>query len=307
MVEEAAAGMGDPEILAEPAIIFTAPTRGNEQSIAVTHELYQGQQCLGMRFMQEGESSELQSCCLRDLSDDYLCLAYHRAMLAAVLACAPTGNSSSTIAAVGLGAGSLVRALDDTLHESAAVHAVEIDAGVVYIAAKFFGFAPSERVHVALTDGLTWLQQQQSQSLDVLIIDVDGASNCNDRQLAAPHASFCTAENAALMAQVCTRQGICIMNVLHRPDSTHDQQLQKRTDLLSVYRSAFDRADALKFATTDGVVDNDIFVLWREPGETQLYDLDTLISRARAAAPYRPDVASLVSVQRCRIQYMQNS
>jgi hypothetical protein len=264
--------------------------------MGVTEELVGGERCLCLRFFSAaGESVLMQSSRRLNLADSYLVLPYHRGMLAC-LSALPNRvlqRPDLTVAVVGLGGGALVAALDDELPAAAVIHAIELDPGVVYLAGKFFGFAPSLRVKVATAEGLQWLRRHTG-TYDVIYIDVDASEGS---QLAAPAAEICTKEALAVLRAACKPiGGLCIVNALAHPHSSAAAAAEALSELKQRCAAQFDAAAEAVFSTTDGDISNHLLLL--ECGITVRRPLRSaaLMTAIRGLLGHRPDGQTLLSV-----------
>lgn len=81
-------------------------------------------------------------------------------------------DSPDRVLILGLGGGTLPSAFDRLLPE-AKIDVVEIDPAVVRVAREYFGFAPSERVHVITQDGRVFVKRagQKGGKYDLIVLD----------------------------------------------------------------------------------------------------------------------------------------
>jgi spermidine synthase len=107
-----------------------------------------------MTFAVRNRATNRQSCIRTDRPDELL-LDYTRLMMAGLYA----QPAPRRILVVGLGGGILPRALAKLL-PGATIDTVEIDAAVVDVAQRWFLFAPSDRVRVAVQDGRVYVKRQ---------------------------------------------------------------------------------------------------------------------------------------------------
>jgi spermidine synthase len=282
--------------MAECAVLFTAPSRSSGSSLGVTEELISGERCLCLRFFNSaGESVLMQSCRRLDHADSFLVLPYHRGMLACLGAVSRLvlQQQDFTVAVLGLGGGALVTALDQELPAAAVVHAIELDPGVVYLAGKFFGFVPSQRVKVATAEGLQWLRRHAG-AYDVIFVDIDAAEGS---QLAAPAAEFCSDEALAVQRAACKPAGgLCIVNVLADPDSSAAAAAEALEELKQRCAAQFDTAAEAVFSTTTGDFGNRLLLL--ECGTTVRRPLRSaaLMTAMRGSFGHRQDIQTLLSM-----------
>jgi len=100
----------------------------------------------------------------------YLCFDYHRAMLAALSLLPAASLKDSSGVVVGLGGGALPMAMH-ALAPTMALTCLELDAEVVKVASKFFGFREDSKVSVAVADGLSFDYGTNRHGL--ICLDVD--------------------------------------------------------------------------------------------------------------------------------------
>jgi hypothetical protein len=279
----------------ECTVLFSAPSSAG-CSLGVTEELVNGERCVCLRFFNAaGESVLMQSSRKLNLADSYLVLPYHRSMMAC-LGTVPNRvlqRSDLTVAVVGLGSGALVTALDEELPAAAVIHAIELDPGVVYLAGKFFGFAPSQRVKVATAEGLHWLRRHTG-TYDIIYIDVDASEGS---QLAAPAAEFCTKEALAVLRAACKPTGgLCVVNALAHPDSSAAAAAEALAELKQRCAAQFDAAAEAVFSTTDGDISNHLLLLECGTAARRPLRSAALMTAMRGLLGHRPDVQTLLSV-----------
>lgn len=120
-----------------------------------------------MTFSVRSRGTNRQSCVRTDRPDE-LVLDYTRLMMAGLYA----QPAPRRILVVGLGGGVLPRTLAKLL-PGAAVDTVEIDEAVVDVAKRWFLFAPSERVSVAVQDGRVYVKRavKNGAKYDLVFLD----------------------------------------------------------------------------------------------------------------------------------------
>jgi len=74
---------------------------------------------------------------------------------------------------VGLGVGILTQVLDDTLDpDYTSIDVVEIDAGMLDLATRYFFFSPSRRVNIHISDGFDYIMSLlNTQLYDIIVLD----------------------------------------------------------------------------------------------------------------------------------------
>jgi spermidine synthase len=165
--------LGALTVLAALAALLVPPAASAEQVLHRQKSLYRdilvtesgGERC--MTFSVRSRTHNRQSC-IRTDDPDRLVLDYTRLMMAGLyLQPAPR-----RILVVGLGGGILPRTLAELL-PGVAIDAVEIDEAVVDVAQKWFLFAPSERVRVAVQDGRVYVKRalKNGARYDLVFLD----------------------------------------------------------------------------------------------------------------------------------------
>jgi spermidine synthase len=106
--------------------------------------------------------------CVDRRAPKHLVFPYARMMLAALLLDATPTN----VLIVGLGGGTLPTALSE-LYPTANIDVVEIDPAVVVVAKRYFGFEPTEHMHVFQHDARVWAKRAASNSrrYDLIMLD----------------------------------------------------------------------------------------------------------------------------------------
>lgn len=133
--------------------------------------------------------------------------AYHRAILAAVA----TATAVDDVVLVGLGGGALATAL--RAHTDANIRAVELDAAVVQIAERWFGFSRAD-VSVTVGDGLLAFENVSDASADVVVIDVDAKDA--GLGMSCPPAAFLEATYLQKVKRSVRPGGVCVVNIVAR-------------------------------------------------------------------------------------------
>src|SRR5213594_813412 len=101
---------------------------------------------------------------------DHLELPYARVALAGLALC----EEPRRILVIGLGGGSLPMFLHKH-YPTAAIDVAEIDADVVDVAKRFFGFREDERLHAYVGDGRHFIEKARQADYDVIFLDAFGA------------------------------------------------------------------------------------------------------------------------------------
>ncbi len=177
---------------------------------------------------------------------DLLPAFYLRQMLAAscLLEALPEGPQGGAraqreprVLVLGLGAGLLSRQLA-RVHPSAEVVSVEISAEVAEAAQKFFGYRPDARQKLVISDGRSYLDEDEGEFYDLVVLDAfDG--------LEVP-ADLRTVEFFELLRQRLRPGGFVVLNLHYAP-------LTARARYSAAMRSAFSEAYLLP-GTAQGVV-----------------------------------------------------
>lgn len=111
--------------------------------------------------------------CLDERRPRQMVLSYTKMMMAGLL----LKPAPSRILMIGLGGGILAKALAE-LYPQAAIDVVEIDAAVVRVAQRFFGFAASAQLRVIVQDGRVFTRRAAARtrtSYDLALLDAFGA------------------------------------------------------------------------------------------------------------------------------------
>lgn len=159
--------------LAGLVALLASPAAPAEQVLHRQKSLYRdilvtesgGERC--MTFSVRSRSHNRQSC-IRTDAPDRLVLDYTRLMMAGLY----VQPAPRRILVVGLGGGILPRTLAKLL-PGATIDSVEIDEAVVDVAKKWFLFAPSERVRVAVQDGRVYVKRalRDDARYDLVFLD----------------------------------------------------------------------------------------------------------------------------------------
>ena len=106
--------------------------------------------------------------CVDRRAPKHLVFPYARMMLAALL----LDPAPTNVLVVGLGGGTLPTALAE-LYPNASIDVVEIDPAVVVVAKRYFGFEPTEHIHVFEHDARVWAKRAASNSkrYDLIMLD----------------------------------------------------------------------------------------------------------------------------------------
>ena len=106
--------------------------------------------------------------CVDRRAPKHFVFPYARMMLAALL----LDVTPTNVLVVGLGGGTLPTALSE-LYPNASIDVVEIDPAVVVVAKRYFGFEPSEHMHVFEHDARVWAKRAASNSrrYDLIMLD----------------------------------------------------------------------------------------------------------------------------------------
>lgn len=106
--------------------------------------------------------------CMDMRAPDRLVMNYPRMMLGSLF----LNPQPRSVLIVGLGGGSLPRALEQVL-PGVHIDVVEIDPAVVRVAGRYFDFKPSERVRVIEADGRVYVKRalRQQQRYDLIMLD----------------------------------------------------------------------------------------------------------------------------------------
>jgi spermidine synthase len=153
--------------------LLVSPAAPAEQVLHRQKSLYRdilvtesgGERC--MTFSVRSRSHNRQSC-IRPDAPDRLVLDYTRLMMAGLY----VQPAPRRILVVGLGGGILPRSLAKLLPD-ATIDSVEIDEAVVDVAKKWFLFAPSDRVRVAVQDGRVYVKRalKNGTRYDLVFLD----------------------------------------------------------------------------------------------------------------------------------------
>lgn len=163
----------------------------------------------------------------------HLACEYHTAIVAGLavvvpVLAAPAAPSQATAWVIGLGGGALPTFL--ALHLPLHVHVVELDASVAEVARAHFAFTTTERLSLALGDGLLAVEAAPAQSIDALVIDA--GSNDASLGMSCPPAAFLAPAFLQAAQRALRPGGALVVNVVARSQASFD-------DALAVLRGTF--------------------------------------------------------------------
>uniref|UniRef100_A0A0M3IS57 Methyltranfer_dom domain-containing protein n=1 Tax=Ascaris lumbricoides TaxID=6252 RepID=A0A0M3IS57_ASCLU len=143
---------------------------------------------------------------------------YIRTMLSVAYALGALNSSRGSVQllTLGLGGGSVNVFLRHT-YENVNVTAVEIDAAMVEMAKKYFGFVEDERQHCVVDDGIHFLSEctRKGKKFDVIILD---ACKNTEGFVECPQKEFMDSHVIQLIARALSEQGILLINLLTTGD-----------------------------------------------------------------------------------------
>jgi hypothetical protein len=156
-----------------------------------------------------------------DVDKTHLAFAYHKTMTAGLLALT-TQRTNGVV--IGLGGGGLVNFLQATL-PSTHLSVVELDASVVTVAEKYFGFVNNDKTTVRIGDGLSLMSSEdesmtndcivlEAASLDFIAIDVDSKETTVG--MSCPPKAFVKVPYLIRLKSILNPDGWLIMNVSAR-------------------------------------------------------------------------------------------
>ena len=121
-----------------------------------------------IRCMKFGRNAGGRQTCQSMSDPDQMVFDYTKMMLAALY----LNPNPQRILVIGLGGGTLPRALQKIL-PAARIDAVEIDAAVVRVAYKYFGFVPGPRTEIFEEDGRVFAKRMGKQGIryDLVMLD----------------------------------------------------------------------------------------------------------------------------------------
>ena len=141
----------------------------------------------------------------------YLCFDYHRAMLAALSLLPAASLKDSSGVVVGLGGGALPMAMH-ALAPTMALACLELDAEVVKVASKFFGFREDSKVSVAVADGLSFDYGTNRHALICLDVDSKDVS----LGMSCPPPAFLEANFLSKVKTSLHEDGLLVVNLSAR-------------------------------------------------------------------------------------------
>lgn len=191
-----------------------------------------------------------------------LCCTHHEVMVAGL---AMLGLSTSTdkehpisVLLVGLGGGGLAQFVHDFVPLSQ-VDVIELDPAVLDMAKTWFGFQPSDRLRVTLSDGLDHinsLENKGGHSYDVIMFDVD--SKDPTLGMSCPPPAFVEKSLLEKIHNLLTSRGVFMLNLVCRDSSL-------RAEVMKSVRQVFPRVFA---RAIEGEV-NDVLFCLREAGKNK--------------------------------------
>lgn len=158
--------------MAVACVVFAAASQADQKLLHSERSLYREvlvyegdrQRCMCFtRNCRVGRQS-----CMDMRAPDRIVMNYPRMMLGALL----LNPEPRTVLIIGLGGGTLPRALEQLLPQ-ARIDVVEIDPAVVRVAGRYFDFKAAERVRVIEADGRVYVKRaiRENKRYDVIMLD----------------------------------------------------------------------------------------------------------------------------------------
>lgn len=165
----------------------------------------------------------------REIVDtSFLSFAYHKGIIAALLACSSTEHTSNRQSGliIGLGGGCLAQFIHDHVASVTSITVSELDGAVLQIAEKHFGFTPSDRMRVVIEDGLEYVARlavEDPASTDFIVVDVDAKDTT--QAMSCPPIEFTSERFLRHCHAVLSCHGILILNISCRADDLYQEIL----------------------------------------------------------------------------------
>lgn len=163
------------------------------------------------------------------LDHSHLSCHHHLAMISGL----PLAPACSPVLIVGLGGGPLATFIHTNFTQVSVV-AVELDAAMVDVAQKWFGFVPDARLKVEVCDGLDYVRTAAEKGLKfgAILFDVD--SKDASVGISCPPMSFLEPSFLQDVASCLVEGGVFIVNLVCRDDNLRQRVL---ADLRAVFPS----------------------------------------------------------------------
>jgi spermidine synthase len=218
----------------------------------------------------------------------YLCFDYHRAMLAALSLLPAASLKDSTGVIVGLGGGALPMAMQ-SFAPTMALTCLELDAEVVKVASKFFGFREDSKVSVAVADGLAYDYGTNTHGLICLDVDSKDVS----LGISCPPPAFLEASFLSKVKSALLEDGILVVNL-----SARSSELLKGA--LDAIKGAFSNGRVFTIMPSED--DVNLIVIAVNGMSVALPKVQATASVAEAQKKRAGDTSSLSGVLRSRVR-----